>query len=190
MKSQWGRDFPHPSRPACGPPCLMYSGYWVSLQGARGWCWPPTTSSAKFKERLELYLYSSSGPLWPVLEWTLLYFYCMTRELKFESRLEGGCFTLPQHLDCVWGPPTPYQGFFLQKYTRWYIQLATSEVKNTWSSSCTSTYVFQVTSHLLSLLKNTLSFSSCFDPQYLRPGVCKCLLRYKLHKEGDENNYL
>jgi len=33
---------------------------------------PP--SSAEFKERIELYLYSPSGLSWPVLGWTLLYF--------------------------------------------------------------------------------------------------------------------
>jgi hypothetical protein len=33
----------------------------------------PPPSSAKVKERVELYLYSPSGPLWPVLLWTLLF---------------------------------------------------------------------------------------------------------------------
>jgi len=27
--------------------------------------------SAEVKERVELYLYSTSGPLWPVISWTL-----------------------------------------------------------------------------------------------------------------------
>jgi len=31
----------------------------------------PPPSSAKVKERVELYLYSPSGPSWPVLGWTL-----------------------------------------------------------------------------------------------------------------------
>jgi len=31
--------------------------------------------SAEVKERVELYLYSPSGPSWPVLGWTLLYFF-------------------------------------------------------------------------------------------------------------------
>ena len=31
----------------------------------------PPLSSAEFKDRVELYLYSTSGPSWPVLEWTL-----------------------------------------------------------------------------------------------------------------------
>jgi hypothetical protein len=34
--------------------------------------WPPTPSSAEVKERAELYLYSPSGPSWPVLGWTLI----------------------------------------------------------------------------------------------------------------------
>ena len=35
------------------------------------WHWPPTPSSAEVKERVELYLYSPSGTLWPILVWTL-----------------------------------------------------------------------------------------------------------------------
>jgi len=30
----------------------------------------PLTSSAEVKERIELHLYSVSGPSWPILEWT------------------------------------------------------------------------------------------------------------------------
>jgi hypothetical protein len=145
-----------------GPPSLLYNVYQVSVLGVK----QPgcgidhsTPSSANVKERVELYLYSPSGPLCRVRGWTLLYSYWMTRELKFVSRLERGCFTFLQHLDCVWGPQTPSQGLFLQKYTRWYIQLATAEVKNTWSSSCTSLYVFQVTSHLLYLFKTCFVMS-------------------------------
>jgi hypothetical protein len=37
----------------------------------RAWCWPPTLSSAEVKERVDLYLYSPSGPYWPVIGWPL-----------------------------------------------------------------------------------------------------------------------
>ena len=40
-------------------------------KAAGAWLWPPTTSSAEVKERVELYLYSPSGPSWPVLGWTV-----------------------------------------------------------------------------------------------------------------------
>jgi len=36
---------------------------------------PPTPSSAEVKERVELYIYSPSGPSWPVLGWTLTLLY-------------------------------------------------------------------------------------------------------------------
>jgi hypothetical protein len=29
IESRWGRDFPHPSRPALDPPSLLYNGYGV-----------------------------------------------------------------------------------------------------------------------------------------------------------------
>ena len=73
IESRWGRDFPHPSRPTLGPPSLLYNGYRVFPGGkaAGAWRWPPTPSSAVVDERVELYLYSPSGPSWPVLGWTL-----------------------------------------------------------------------------------------------------------------------
>ena len=57
-----------PDRP-WGPPSLLYNGYRVSLPGVkrpeRGVNHTPQTS-AEVEERVELYLYSSSGPSWPV----------------------------------------------------------------------------------------------------------------------------
>jgi hypothetical protein len=64
-----------PDRP-WGPPNLLYNGYRVSFPGVkrqgRGVDHPPP-SSAEVKERVEIHLYSPSGPSWPVLEWTLPY---------------------------------------------------------------------------------------------------------------------
>ena len=61
-----------PERP-WGPPSLLCNGYRV-ISGVKrpgsGVDYPPT-SSAEVKERVELYLYSPSGPSWPVLGWTL-----------------------------------------------------------------------------------------------------------------------
>jgi hypothetical protein len=59
IEFRWGRDFPQPSRPALG----------VKRPG-RGVDHPPS-SSARVKERVELYLYSPSEPSWPVLGRTL-----------------------------------------------------------------------------------------------------------------------
>ena len=59
-----------PDRP-WGPPSILYNGYRVCTGGkqtGRGVDHPPS-SSAEVKERVELYLYSTSGPTWPVLGW-------------------------------------------------------------------------------------------------------------------------
>jgi hypothetical protein len=54
-----------PDRP-WGSPSLLYSEYRVFPGGkATGaWRWPPTPSSTKVKERVELYLYSPFGASW------------------------------------------------------------------------------------------------------------------------------
>ena len=56
-----------------GPPSLLHNGYQVIPRGkaAGAWSWLLTPSSAEVNERVELYLYSSSGHSWPVLGWAL-----------------------------------------------------------------------------------------------------------------------
>ena len=64
IASRWGRDFPHPSRPALRPTHSPYGGYRVSFPRIK---WPgrgvdhPPAMSAKVKERVEVYLFC---PFW------------------------------------------------------------------------------------------------------------------------------
>jgi len=54
-----------------GLPSLLYNGYHVFPGGKGGRGVVLTTnppSSAEVKERVQLYIFSPSGPLWPVLE--------------------------------------------------------------------------------------------------------------------------
>ena len=51
------------------PSNLLYSDYWVFpgvKRLGRGTDYPPS-SSAEVKERIKLYIYSPSGPSWPIL---------------------------------------------------------------------------------------------------------------------------
>ena len=64
IESRWGRDFPHPSRLALGAHPTSYTmgtrSFLEVKRPGRGIDQPPP-SSAKVKERVELYLYSPSG---------------------------------------------------------------------------------------------------------------------------------
>jgi hypothetical protein len=72
--SRWGRDFQHPSRPALGPtqPTVQrVPGHFSGVKRPGRGVYHPPPSSADVKERVKLYLYSLSGPSWPVLGRTL-----------------------------------------------------------------------------------------------------------------------
>ena len=76
-------------------PVLLYSKYSLSFPGVkrsgRGVNHPPQ-SSAEIKERVELYLYSPSGPSWPVLVQTLtpLHDVTIARKTGSNKRLNYG----------------------------------------------------------------------------------------------------
>jgi hypothetical protein len=70
IESWWGGEIfrTRPDRPWGPTPtsCTMGTGSLSGGKAAGAWLGPPT-SSARVKERVELYLYSPSGPSWPVL---------------------------------------------------------------------------------------------------------------------------
>ena len=57
-----------------GPTSLLYNGYWVTFpvvkRPGRG-VDHPLPSSTEVQERVELYLYSPTGPSWSFIEWNL-----------------------------------------------------------------------------------------------------------------------
>ena len=70
IKSRWGARI---SAPVQTEPEALHSGCRVFTGGkaAEAWRWPPTPSSVKVKEWVELYFYSPSASSWPVLGRTL-----------------------------------------------------------------------------------------------------------------------
>jgi hypothetical protein len=70
IESWWKQDFPHLSRPAVGPiqpPVQWVMGLFPGSKRPGHGVDHPSPSSAEVKERVNLYLYSPSGPPWPVL---------------------------------------------------------------------------------------------------------------------------
>ena len=70
IESRCGRNFPHLSRPALGPtqpPIQWVPAFFPGVKRPGRDVDHPPASSAEVKERVELYLYSTSGPSWPLL---------------------------------------------------------------------------------------------------------------------------
>jgi len=70
IESQWRRYFSAPVQtcPGAHPaPYTMSTGSFTGVKRPGLGVDHPPTSSAEFKERVELYLYSPSGPSWHVL---------------------------------------------------------------------------------------------------------------------------
>ena len=74
IRSRWGKIFRNRPNWPLRAPSLLCSGYRVLFLGVkrpgRGAYHPPSTS-AEVRGRVELYLFSSCGPSWPVVGWTL-----------------------------------------------------------------------------------------------------------------------
>ena len=70
IESLWGRDFSHPSRPTLGPtqpPVKWVPGLSQGVKRPGRGADQPPPSKFRGQERVELYLYSPSGPSWPVI---------------------------------------------------------------------------------------------------------------------------
>jgi hypothetical protein len=100
IEFRWCQDFPHPSRLVLGPtqpPIQWAPGLFTPMikWSRRGVNHPPQ-SSAEVREGLELYLYSTSGPLWPLLGRTLPLSISYCTELNLLSSCVTNCNCQPQ----------------------------------------------------------------------------------------------
>jgi hypothetical protein len=73
IESRWGEIFRTRTDRSWGPSILhtMGTGYFLEVKQPGRGLDRPHTSSAKVKERVELYPYSPFGPSWPFLGWIL-----------------------------------------------------------------------------------------------------------------------
>jgi hypothetical protein len=74
IEFRWGCNFPHPSSPALGstqPPTQWVPGLSRKVKRPGSGVDHPPPSSVEVKGRVELYLYSASGPSWPVIFYDL-----------------------------------------------------------------------------------------------------------------------
>jgi hypothetical protein len=76
IESRLGRDFPHPSRPArrpTQPPIQWVPGRSMGKSGRGVVLTTHPPSSTEVEGRVELYIYSPSGPQWSVIGITSMY---------------------------------------------------------------------------------------------------------------------
>jgi hypothetical protein len=78
--------------------CTMGTGSFPGIKRPERGVDHPPPSSAKVKERVELYLYSPSGPTWPVLGKTLPYLFLRRRrkQLLNDLKEERICWKLKE----------------------------------------------------------------------------------------------
>jgi len=79
----------------------IFPGGGGGCKAAGTWCWPPTQSSAEFKEGANLYLCSPSGPSWSVPGWTFALFltnYIATEKTTL-SRTKYNCISAQRIFD-------------------------------------------------------------------------------------------
>ena len=99
IESRWGARYSAPVQTGPGSypaSCTMGTGSfpWV-MQPGRGTDHPPP-SKRRGHERVELYLYSPSGPSWPIIGRTFTFRYYNVYKKGLAS-----CRQLPQHLPCT-----------------------------------------------------------------------------------------
>jgi hypothetical protein len=101
IESRWGaRSYaPVHTDPGAHPASsTVGTGSFLGVKRPRCGADHPLLSSAEVKDRAELYLYSPSGPSWPVLGWTLLTYFAhnmfwFNTKYRPRRRLRGGIFT-------------------------------------------------------------------------------------------------
>ena len=60
-----------------GQPASCKNRVFTAGKAAGAWRWPPTRTYCQSQRKSRAISYFPSGPSWPVLGWTVLYFYCM-----------------------------------------------------------------------------------------------------------------
>ena len=90
IKSWWGWDFPQPSRPTLHPtqrPVQWVTRSFPGVKPPRCGINNPLTSSTVVKHRVELHLYSLSGPSWPITGCNLPFFLPFYKLMEIQKHI-------------------------------------------------------------------------------------------------------
>ena len=100
IKSWWGWDFPHPSRPALHPnqrPVWWVTRSFSGVKPPRCGINNPLTSSTVVTHRVELHLYSLSGPSWPITGCNLSFFLPFYKLIEMQKHINFELFSPVRH---------------------------------------------------------------------------------------------
>ena len=84
-------------------PALRVPGLFPRGKATRPWRWSATATSTKVKEWVQLHIYSTSGPSWPVVGWPLPIFtsFALHKVTQALNSPKYWCQSKPKGLQCV-----------------------------------------------------------------------------------------
>ena len=167
IDSRWARFFaPIQTGPGAHPASYkMGTGSFPGVKWSERDVDHPSPSSAKVKEKVELYLYFPSGPSWPVLGWTSLFHISITFK--------------PRHATVIGGGP---KDFYTNKYGLWFYLNIVSSIKKQKIQLCVRLVNQYERLVVITLLRKPRSRIKCKVLSWQKPLAFEMMLRYRRDK--------